>query len=421
MKMMWRIFLESTAQAFQQLISNKLRTFLSLLGITIGIFCIIGVFSAVDSLENNVRSSFDQLGEDVIYVSKFSWSEDPGRNYFKYLRRPPVRFEDYETIKQRSSLAQGVAFYTGVGQRTAKYQSVSAERSYLFSVTYDYLDVFNLEFAQGRFFSQSEYQYGANKVILGADVAEALFGGGIDPIGKTIKVSGRNLQVIGVLEKSGESLIQVMNYDPVLLISYELARKMANLNNRNAFFDNTSIGVKAASGVPLEFLKDELTGILRSKHKLKPTEDDDFSLNQLSILTNLLDGFFRVLNILGIFIGGFATLVGMFSVANIMFVTVKERTRIIGIKKALGAKSAHILLEFLIESIVLCLLGGVLGLALVLVALTIISQAFTSFEFILSAGNIILGVSLSAIIGVLAGMIPALQAARMDPVEAMRR
>jgi putative ABC transport system permease protein len=196
---------------------------------------------------------------------------------------------------------------------------------------------------------------------------------------------------------------------------------MANLNNRNQFFDNTSIAVKAKPGIALNYLRDELTGILRSHHRLKPTQEDDFSLNQLSILTNLLDGFFNVLNILGIFIGGFATLVGMFSVANIMFVSVKERTRIIGIKKALGAKSSFILLEFLIESVVLCILGGLAGLALVMIALAIISQAFSSFEFVLSANNVVLGIMLSVIIGIFAGMIPALQAARMDPVDAMRR
>lgn len=411
---------ESTAQALQQLNGNRLRSFLSLLGITIGIFCIIGVFSAVDSLEDNVRSSFDKLGEDVIYVAKFSWTEDPGANWFKYLRRPAITYKDYEKIRERSQLTDVAAFYTGIGQRTAKYRSTSAERSYLFAVSEDFGRVYDMEMTKGRYFSSSEYQYGANKVILGAEVAEALFGA-VDPIGKEIKVSGRKLEVIGVIEKTGESLVQVMNFDPVLMISYELGRKMANLTNRNQFFDNTSIAVKAKPGIALNYLRDELTGILRSHHRLKPTQEDDFSLNQLSILSSILDGFFNVLNILGIFIGGFATLVGMFSVANIMFVSVKERTRIIGIKKALGAKSAFILLEFLIESIVLCILGGLAGLALVMIALAIISQAFTNFEFVLSANNVILGIMLSVVIGIFAGMIPALQASRMDPVEAMRR
>lgn len=419
MKTIWRIFYESLAQAMQQLLGNKLRSFLSLLGITIGIFCIIGVFSAVDSLENNVRSSFDKLGQDVVYLSKFSWTEDPGSNYFKYLRRPAVTHKDFKILKDRVHLADKIAFYTGIGQRVAKYRATSVERAYLFVVTEDFGDVFNLEMERGRFFSPSEMTFGSNKIVLGSEVSEALFGS-LDPIGKTVKVSGRNLEVIGVLEKSGESIVNVMNFDPVLMISYELGRKMANLTNRNQFFDNTSVAIKALAGVNTSYLKDEVTGILRSQRRLKPSQENDFSLNELSILSGILDGFFNVLNILGIFIGGFATLVGMFSVANIMFVSVKERTRIIGIKKALGAKSAYILLEFLIESIALCIVGGVVGLVLILGVLALLTAQFDSFEFILSMHNILLGLGLSIVIGVLAGMIPALQAARMDPVEAMR-
>jgi putative ABC transport system permease protein len=420
MKLFWRILYESMAQAMQQLIGNKLRSFLSLLGITIGIFCIIGVFSAVDSLEKNIRSSFDKLGQDVLYLSKVSWTEDPGRSFFKYLRRPAVTHGDFETIRDRSRLADKTAFYTGIGRRVVKYRATSVERSYLFAVSLEYADVFNLELAKGRFFSPSEYQFGSNKVVLGAEVADALFGN-LDPVGKNIKVSGRNLEVIGVLEKSGESIINVMDYDPILMISYELGRNMANLKNRNQIFDNTSVAIKAAPGVSLAYLKDELTGIMRAHRRLKPFQEDDFSLNELSILSDILDGFFQVLNILGVFIGGFATLVGMFSVANIMFVSVKERTRIIGIKKAIGAKSGYILLEFLIESIILCLVGGAVGLLLILGVLQLLTSQFESFQFVLSLNNVILGIVLSVTIGILAGMIPALQAARMDPVEAMRR
>ncbi|MFM8450156.1 MAG: ABC transporter permease [Haliscomenobacter sp.] len=419
MKTIWRIFYESLSQATQQLLGNKLRSFLSLLGITIGIFCIIGVFSAVDSLENNIRSSFDKLGQDVVYLSKFSWTEDPGSNYFKYLRRPAVTHKDFQILRERVHLADKIAFYTGIGRRVAKFRATSVERAYLFAITEDFGDVFNLEMERGRYFSPSEMKFGSNKVVLGSEVAEALFGS-LDPVGKTVKISGRNLEVIGVLEKSGESIVNVMNFDPVLMISYELGRKMANLTNRNQMFDNTSVAIKAGAGVSTAFLKDEVTGILRAQRQLKPSQENDFSLNELSILSGILDGFFNVLNILGIFIGGFATLVGMFSVANIMFVSVKERTRIIGIKKALGAKSAYILLEFLIESIALCILGGVAGLVLILGVLAILTAQFDSFEFVLSMHNVILGIALSVVIGVLAGMIPALQAARMDPVEAMR-
>lgn len=413
-----RIIYESIVQALGQLNANRLRSFLSLLGITIGIFCIIGVFSAVDSLEDNVKGSLAKLGDDVIYIQKISWSENPD-NWFKYLRRPNVDYEDYEVIKEKVNSAQLVTFYVGIGQKTVKYQKTSADRAYMLGVTSEFSEMFKLNYEQGRFFSPNEYHYGANKCVLGFKVAEAVFGS-LDPIGKSIKINGRKYEVIGVIEKSGESIINVMNFDEVILVSYELARKIANLKS-NSLFGDVSICVKAAPGVSVPQMKDEVTGKLRAHRRLKPKQDDNFSLNQLSIITNFLSGFFNVLNILGIFIGGFAILVGMFSVANIMFVSVKERTRLIGIKKALGAKRYVILLEFLIESVVLCILGGIAGLLLVMAMMYGLSQMSDSFKLYLSVNNAILGITLSTVIGVLAGMIPAMQASRMDPVEAMRK
>jgi putative ABC transport system permease protein len=413
-----RIIYESVVQALGQLNSNRLRSFLSLLGITIGIFCIIGVFSAVDSLEDNVRGSLAKLGDDVIYIQKISWSENPD-NWFKYLRRPNVNYQDYEVVKEKVRSAQLSTFYVGIGRRTVKYLKSSADRAYMLGVTTEFSDMFKLNYEQGRFFSPNEYYYGANKCVLGFKVAEAVFGS-LDPVGKSVKINGRKYEVIGVLEKSGESIINVMNFDEVILVSYELARKIANLKSNNLFGDAT-LCIKAAEGVSLEQMKDEVTGKLRSHRRLRPKQDDNFSMNQLSIISNFLSGFFNVLNILGVFIGGFAILVGMFSVANIMFVSVKERTRLIGIKKALGAKRYIILMEFLIESIILCILGGIAGLLLVMVAMYGLSQISDSFKLFLSVNNAALGIILSTVIGVLAGMIPAMQASRMDPVEAMRK
>jgi putative ABC transport system permease protein len=393
-----KVIIESISQAVQQLVGNKLRSFLSLLGITIGIFCIIGVFSAVDSLENNIRKSIAKLGEEVIYIQKFSWGEDPGENYFKWMRRPNINYADYEGVKKRMKNADVVGYWMGIGSKIVKYGNNSIEGAYTQAYSEECNDLFNLNYSAGRFFSPSEYNFGANKVILGFNSAEELFGP-IDPIGKIIRLSGRNLEVIGVLEKSGESIINVMNFDDIVIISYPLARKIANLNE----------------------LEDNLIAAMRAQRRLRPIEEDDFSLNQLSIISKFLNGFFDALNILGIFLGGFATLVGMFSVANIMFVSVKERTRIIGIKKALGAKRYMILLEFLIESVILCIVGGVFGLALVFIAMFALSYGLTSFEFVLSLNNILLGLGLSIFIGILAGMIPASQASKMDAVVAMRQ
>ncbi len=417
MRILFRVIIESISQALQQLIGNKLRSFLSLLGVSIGIFCIIGVNSAVDSLEDNVRGSIEKLGNDVMYVSKISWAEDPGQNFYKYLRRPNLSYDDYEAIQARVESAALVSMNVAVGNRTAKYSNNSMEVFYV-GVTRDFGEMFGLEYESGRYFSPSEYHFGANKAILGYEVAQALFGS-IDPIGRTLKVDGRKLEVIGVLEKSGESLINVMNFDEGIIISYELARKIVNLKS-NSLFGNTDIAVKAAEGVSMSQLRDDITGTLRTHRRLKPKEENNFSLNELSIISGFLNSFFSVLNMLGYFIGFFAILVGMFSVANIMFVSVKERTNIIGIKKALGAKSYIILLEFLIEAAILCLVGGVMGLLLVFLITSILSQVI-DFELYMSLGNILFGVILSMVVGVISGVIPALQASRMDPVDAMRQ
>ncbi len=417
MTTLFKIFTESINQAFQQLVSNKLRSFLSLLGVTIGIFCIIGVQSAVDSLEDNIRGSFEKLGDDVIYVTKFSWAEDPGQNYWKWMRHPNPDYKDYQALSKKVRNAELVSYHVVVGLKTAKYRSSNVEGAVLVGATYEYGDMFNLAYEKGRYFSNSEYQYGANKCILGYTVAEELFGT-IEPIGKKIKTMGRTLEVIGVLESAGEDLVSVMNFDEVIFIPYELAKNMTNLKSNDAF-GNSLLSVKAATGVPLDQIKDEITGVLRAHRRLKPVEDDNFAMNNLSLLSRILDSVFDVISLVGIVIGLFAIFIGVFSVANIMFVSVKERTNIIGIKKALGAKKYIILLEFLVESVILCVIGGFLGLGLVQIIITILSKV-VEFDMYLSFDNILIGTVLSISIGVLSGLIPAYQAASMDPVEAIR-
>lgn len=417
MRTIFKIFYESIVQALQALNANRLRSFLSLLGITIGIFCIIGVLAAVDSLEDNVRGSINKLGDDVLYVQKLSWGEDPGANYFKYLRRPSMAHSEYEAVKERVHNLENVAYQVGVGSRTLKWRSNSVQGGYLLAVTPEFPDLTNMEFASGRFVSLTEAAHGSPKVVIGFGLAEELFGP-VDPIGKEIKLGGRKVEVVGVIQKEGESIVRVMPYDELILCSYNYAKKVANLKE-NVFFSNSSVNIKAKEGIDLEDLKEEVRGVLRAERRLKPKEEDNFSINQVSIIANFLDGFFSVLNIMAIIIGGFAILVGAFSVANIMFVSVKERTKLIGIKKALGAKRWVILLEFLIEAIILCIIGGAVGLLFIVVALTILTKVI-NFDLYLSTTNMIQGLSLSVIIGVIAGMIPAIRASGMDPVNAMR-
>ena len=420
MKQFFRILFEGAAQAWQQLLANKLRSFLSLLGVTIGIFCIIGVKSAVNSLEDNIRGSMAKLGNDVIYIEKFSWGEDPGDNFWKWMRRPNFTFHEFETLKEELEMADQVGYWQFLGAKTAKWHSSSVENCYFLGITEDCNDLFHLEFDEdGRFFSPVEYQTGADVCILGHVIAIGLFGEGVDPTGKDINVGGRKLRVLGVLKKSGKDLLKPFNFDNCVLIGYNLARRGFGVRAKGDF-DRTSISVKAKPGVEVEALKDEITGVLRGERRLKPREESNFALNTLSVISGLFDKLFGTMNVAGLFIGGFALLVGMFSVANIMFVSVRERTNIIGIKMALGAKRWFILLEILIEAVVLCIFGGLLGLLLIWAVTAMISAAI-DFDIHLSWDNAFWGVLVSVVVGVASGLIPAYMASNMDPVEAIRK
>ncbi|MCR9287523.1 MAG: ABC transporter permease [Bacteroidetes bacterium] len=412
-----KTFFEGIRQAGQSLLANKLRSFLSLLGITIGIFCIIGVQSAVDSLEDNVKGSLKKLGDDSVYLQKMPWNENPRENFWKYQRRPDPSYKDYEVIKTKVKSAGVVDYHVFIGTKTVKYRSSSVDRVFVAAVTSEFDEFFEPGYDEGRWYTSTEYHYGVNKVLIGHTVAEELFGA-LNPIGKKINLMGHKMEVIGVFEKSGKDILKVMDYDEAIIISYELAKKVANVKNKNPF--GSAVNIKAAEGVSVERLKDDLTGVLRSSRRLKPKEEDNFALNSMSFLADILDNVFNSLGLLAFIIGGFAIFVGMFSVANIMFVSVKERTKIIGIKKAVGAKRHIILLEFLIESIILCLLGGAIGLALTQLVVSALSSAI-DFEIYLDSKNVINGILISVIVGIIAGFIPAWQAAKMDPVVAMRK
>ncbi len=417
--MLLKIITESILQALQALRSNKLRSFLSLLGISIGILCIVGVQAAIDSLEDNVIGSFDQLGSDVVYVSKFKWTEDPHANYMKLLRRPNPNYADFKVINKKVKSASSTSFNVYLGRKTLEYRSSNVERVTVSAVTYNYGSIYALDFEKGRYFSPQEYQYGVNKAIIGSKVAEELFSA-IEPVGKEIKMMGIKVEIIGVLAKSGENLFNIMNYDESVLISYELGKKIANLKSNNAF-GNASISVKASENISSGKLKDDITGVLRAHRRLKPKEEDNFALNEISAISERLDPLFNALNMMGLVVGMFAIFVGIFSVANIMFVSVKERTNIIGIKKALGAKKYVILLEFLIEAIILCLIGGLMGLLMIYLILTGLSSLESmAFDVYLSGNNIINGLIWSTGIGIISGIIPAYLASRMNPVDAMR-
>ncbi len=404
-------------QARHQLTSNKLRSFLTLLGISIGIFCIIAVMSAVDSLEKNIIQSFEKLGNDVLYVDKWSWSEEPGTNYWKYINRPNPSMEDFEAIQHKSKLMEAASLMVFMPGKTVKARTTYVEGSYMAGITEDYNKVVKFDCEEGRYFSNSDFQTGANVVVIGNSLAKALFPKD-DGIGKEVKVYGQYYKVIGILAPEGESLINVMPYDEAIFVVWNNAKKIVNVGQGSNV--GTLMSVKSKSGVDIDELKYELASILRPVRSLRPKDEDNFSINKISILTNIVSSVFGMLNLAGIFIGSFSMLVGAVGVANIMFVSVKERTPLIGIKMAIGAKRQYILLEYLIEAVILCIFGGLIGVFLVWIILLGVSKA-VSFEIEMSVFNILVGLILSIFIGLIAGIFPALKASRMDPVEAIRK
>ena len=412
-----KIIFESVRQAFQSLFANKLRTFLSLLGITIGIFCIISVQSAVDSLQRNVMAGFAEIGSNVIYVEKYPWNEDWSSSYWKYMKRPEPSLSDIEVLLDKSKFTSKASFNVFTGGRTVSYKSSSVSGAFIMGTMHDFQDIQKLDFEKGRYFTKSESNSGGNKLVLGSSVAKQLFQN-LEPIGKQVKLFGQRFTVVGVLKEEGDSMFNFINFDEVIWIPLTTARRFLNIGQKSRI--GRSLVIKANDDVPLEELKSEVTGILRSHRRLRPKEKNNFSLMEMTALNDVVEGFFGVLGTTGWIIGIFALLVGGVSVANIMFVSVKERTSIIGIKKALGAKNYMVLLEFLIEAVVLCGVGGVFGLLMTSGILKLIAS-LSDFEMAMSMSNIMVGVLVSVAVGLVSGIVPAYLASRLNPVEAIRK
>ena len=409
-----KILQESFRFAIQALFGNKLRTLLSLLGVTIGIFAIISVFAVVDSLERNIRGSVESLGENVVFVTKWPWAMGGDYPWWKYYQRPLPTIQELASLEQRLEVAEAATFVAGAGDKTAKFESNDVDGIGVAGVSHGYQDVYGFELSSGRYFSLLESATGKPVAIIGSNISEVLFDGA-KPLGKEIKFMGQKAIVIGIFEKAGDSIIGNSDDDNIV-IPVKFARNFMRLNSEST---NPMFMVKAKEGVSNNQLKDDITRVMRSVRRLPPKADDDFALNETSILSNGIDMMFGVIDLAGIIIGGFSLLVGGFGIANIMFVSVKERTNIIGIQKAIGAKNYFILLQFLFEAILLCLIGGALGILLVYGG-TLLANAYIDFDIALSANNVITGLWVSVLIGIISGMIPAVSASKLDPVEAIR-
>ncbi len=411
----FRLFRESIIFALDALRQNKLRTILSLLGITIGIFTIIAVFSAVDTLRDNLQKSVNKLGSNTIFVQKWPWTFGNDYPWWKYIQRPVPKIRDYDELEKRVQTAQGISYEAFIDSRTIKYLSNSVDNAEISAASIDYNKTWNLDFLDGRYFTDIESRAGAPVGLIGYDVAEGLFDDPMKAIGKQIKVLGRNVNVVGVFAKQGEDMLGI-SFDKAIVLPLNFAHNVIDVQSDRY---NPQITVKGREGVSSAEVESELEGLMRNIRRIRPGEDDSFSLNKSTILSNQLDTLFSTINVAGFIIGLFSILVGGFGIANIMFVSVKERTNIIGIQKSLGAKNYFIMLQFLIEAILLCIMGGAIGIGMVYGG-TFIVKALADIQIVLYLKNIIFGVSISIGIGIIAGIVPAWFASRLDPVEAIR-
>lgn len=405
-----KLIKESFLFAFQAIVVNKVRTLLSLLGITIGIFSVISVLTIFDSMEIAIRNSISELGDNVLFIQKWPWAGGNNYPWWKYMKRPEPKLTDLKEIQKRSQAAESSAFMFG-NSRLVKYKTNSIEGATILSVSHDYDKVIPLDLAEGRYFTLAESQSGANVAIIGSEIASKLYAG-LPPLGKEIKIFGSKLEVIGLMKKEGEDMFN-NSPDNQVVIPVNYGRRHINIDEVQS-----TILVRAKPHVTNDQLKDELVGILRSVRKLKPRAEDDFAINEISILTSELDALFGVIGVVGWIVGGFSLLVGGFGIANIMFVSVKERTSQIGIQMSMGAKKFFILFQFLFEAVFLSLFGGIFGL-LIIYVLVLLSKSFP-FPLHLTFVNILIGMSVSVAIGLIAGIIPSYVASRLDPVEAMR-
>ena len=415
MRRILEILGSSLSLTWQEFRSHKLRTLLSLSGIAFGIFCIISVLATVDSLEYAVQKDIKALGSNTVYIDKWEYS-DGGNDYpwWKYVKRPNPKYEEMILLKQKVPSAKNVAINISTTTNIELEDDIVNNVNY-YGITEDFVNIQPVEIQMGRYLQQADYDYAANSIVMGYTVAENLFGKPEKAVGQMIGMkNGKRGLVVGLIKKQGKSIIGGWEYDNSILMPFDFMKTIVREE-----YSQPVIMVQGKETVPMAQLKDELEGAMRSIRKLKPTADNDFSLNDIDSFSEFMSNIFGYINRGGWAIAALSLIVGMFGVANIMFVTVRERTSQIGLKKAIGAKKRVILTEFLLESAFLCIMGGLLGLIAVYL-LTLVAGAIFGFTVFVSPNILFLAVSICVIVGILAGIIPASIAARMDPVVAIR-
>lgn len=411
----FRVFIESFNFAINALRNNKLRTFLSLVGVTIGIFSIIAVLAAVDSLKKEIEGSISGLDRNTMIISKFSFGPSNVPNW-KLEQFPNVTYDEFQYLERSLPNMEAITYTLNVANENIRYEDNQIDQVPIGAVTESYYNIEDLKLSEGRFFNEAESNSGSLVVVIGHEIANKLFGGPTNSVGKVIRFYGRKFTVVGVLQKQGAGIFGGSR-DTSVWIPVNIVRRIYGDNNKNTF---PQIVIKPQKDVDIEEFKAVLAQQIRLKRGLKPDQDNNFFINQVQGLTDFIDQITGTMNLIGLVISGFSLLVGGFGIANIMFVSVKERTNLIGIQKSLGAKNKFILLQFLFEAVILAVIGGLIGLILVYLVSVIASQFTGDFKFVLSAWNMFIGASISAIIGLISGILPAVSASRLDPVEAIR-
>ncbi|MCX8056522.1 MAG: ABC transporter permease [Ignavibacteria bacterium] len=394
--------------SFNAILANKMRSFLTTLGIVIGVCSVVLMSTAIKGVDNSFQQGISSLGSDVLYIDKFAWFGN--EEFWKMRNRPNITYEDYLKFKSLAKLPIAIA-PQAISVRNVKFRERTAESIFITGSTDEYLATTNFTFKSGRFFNEIESEGGRDVAVLGYDVAENLFPN-LEPVGMTVKIGGYSYQVIGVLNKQGSTLLGSFNPDKQVYVPIKSLFRHFGLNWRTI-----TIVVRAPNSQLLEETKLEAEQIMRQVRRLKAYEEANFSINQQEGLTQIYKNTVGVIQIGGLLITGLSLFVGAIGIMNIMFVSVKERTREIGIRKAIGATKKIIMTQFLLESSIISLIGGLIGLFFAIILSYVINQ-FIPTSVQISA--VVLAIFISFLTGIVSGIAPAWAAAKLDPVESLR-
>ncbi|NMD39125.1 MAG: ABC transporter permease [Christensenellaceae bacterium] len=408
----------------RDLLADKLRTTLSLAGVSIGIFSIVAVFTVVDSLKESVNEGFRKFGSDVVIVERVplepDFDRDGRQKLWQYESRPQIGWPEYLFLQENSAAAGNMAFSASFEMECAAGRESYDEGAFV-AVDGDWRMLVQEKILHGRGFTSGELASGAAVTIIGSEVAQKLFADIADPVGRMITVRGVPLRVIGIFDSAGDNLVGMMDVDCVGLIPVRFAFRIADITSpavkTRIIASPHQAGERSSDGISKEEFKSELRMLMRQYRRLRPVQEDDFALNELSFVAEQFRSVFGMVNTVGWVVGIFSLLVGGFGIVNIMYVSVEERTRIIGIKKALGARKRVITMQFLAEAATLSTLGGLAGIVLVWFATLLIPD--TLFPIYLSPSNVLKGIAIALVIGVVSGVAPARYAASLHPVEAI--